>query len=716
MEKRYTPDTKISELSGVGKVRCERLNHLGIHTVRDLIYYFPRSYENRGNISLLGSFDTENMRSYILTVASTVSSNKVKGGLNISRFRAFDDSGSVEVIFFNSPFVKDVFEIGATFRFYGKLTFNKNRRINLVNPKYEAIIDGVPLDDYLPVYTLTEGISSKVLSKLIRSAVDDVLPLMEDPLPESIRTSFELASLGYAIKNAHFPIDNDALWRARRRLAFDEMFYFGLGIAVSASKKSLTPGVSFSPCSLKPFTDLLSYELTGAQKNAINDVYRDTVLKKVDGITPAMARILVGDVGCGKTVCAAAAIYIAHKSGYQSALMVPTEILAVQHYEDLSKLLGALGLRCALLTGSTPAAKKKATYNSLAIGEIDLVIGTHALLSDKVVFEKLGLIVTDEQHRFGVEQRAVLKERTSSAHVLVMSATPIPRTLALALYGDLDISRIDEMPQGRQRVDTFVVDESYRTRINSFIDKQIRLGGQCYIVCPSIEADEDVGEEYIPSSLTSNEMVACKSLNLKSAIDYAEEISKTFPHCKVECLHGRLKNTEKDRIMSSFASGETKILVSTTVIEVGVNVPSATLMIVENAERFGLSQLHQLRGRVGRGSRKSYCILVSDLKTEKAQARLEVMRTTYDGYEIAEKDLLLRGPGDFFSSYSADNIRQSGGFEFRFASTCDDGELFDMAFSAAREIAKRDPELLELDHVGLRIEMSRRILSVSDIS
>ena len=716
MEKRYTPDTKISELSGVGKVRCERLGHLGIHTVRDLIYYFPRSYENRGDVSLLGSFDTENMRSYILTVASTVSSSKIKGNLTISRFRAFDDSGSVEVIFFNSPYVKEVFEIGATFRFYGKLSFNKNRRFSLVNPKYEAVIDGMPLDDYLPVYTLTEGISSKILAKLIKSAVDDVLPLMDDPLPEEVRTSRGLATLGYAIKNAHFPIDNDALWRARRRLAFDEMFYFGLGIAVSASRKSLTPGVTFAPCSLQPFTDMLPYELTGAQKKAINDVYRDTVIKRVDGITPAMARILVGDVGCGKTVCAAAAIYIAFKSGYQSALMVPTEILAIQHFSDLSELLGGLGVRCALLTGSVTAARKKAIYNSLAFGEIDLVIGTHALLSDKVTFNKLGLIVTDEQHRFGVEQRAVLKERTSSAHMLVMSATPIPRTLALALYGDLDISRIDEMPKGRQRVDTFVVDESYRTRINSFIDKQIRLGGQCYIVCPSIEAEEDAGEEYIPSSLSTSEMVACNSLNLKSAVDYAEEIRAAFPHCKVECLHGRLKNAEKDRIMSSFASGETHILVSTTVIEVGVNVPNATLMIVENAERFGLSQLHQLRGRVGRGSRKSYCILVSDLKTEKAQARLEVMRSTYDGYEIAEKDLLLRGPGDFFSSYSGDNIRQSGGFEFHFASSCDDGELFDSAFSAAREIAKRDPELLEIEHVGLRIEMSRRILSVSDIS
>ncbi len=715
MNKRYTPDTKISELSGVGKARSEKLSHLGIFTVRDLIYYFPRSYENRGSIARLGDYSTEAAHSYILTVASGVTSARLKKNLTVSRFRAFDDSGSVEIVFFNSTFVKEVFVVGGVFRFYGKLTFNKNRRATLVNPKYDPVIEGVPLESLVPLYTLTDGISSKIINKLIKSAIDDVLPLLEDPLPDGIRRENSLASLGYAIKNAHFPLDEQSLLGARRRLAFDEMFYFGLGIALSTGKKSITAGVSFSPCSLSPLTDLLPYELTGAQKRAINDIYADTVLKRVDGITPAMSRILVGDVGCGKTVCAAAAIYIAFKSGYQSALMVPTEILAQQHFADLSDLLGRLGVRVELLTGSLTPSKKRDVHERLADGEIDLVIGTHALISDKVNFSRLGLIVTDEQHRFGVEQRGILKSRTEAAHMLVMSATPIPRSLALALYGDLDISRIDEMPKGRNRVDTFVVDESYRTRINSFIEKQIKLGGQCYVVCPSIEKEEDT-EELYPVSLSSVELVSYDSLALKSAVEYTEELKRAFPKIKIECLHGRMKNAEKEAVMSSFASGETKILVSTTVIEVGVNVPNATLMIVENAERFGLSQLHQLRGRVGRGAKKSYCILVSDLKTEKAQARLNVMRSCYDGYEIAERDLMLRGPGDFFSSYSSNNIRQSGGFEFKFASYCDDKALFDSAFIAAKSVASDDPTLTKTEHIALRNEMASRVIRVSDIS
>ena len=706
----------LSELHGVGKTRSEKLSSLGLNTVRDLIYYFPRSYENRGDVAMLGDYDTESARSYILTVSSTVQSARLKKNLTVSHFRAFDDSGSVEITFFNSPFVKEVFVIGGVFRFFGKLSFNKNRRATLVNPKYEPVVDGIPLEDLVPLYTLTDGISSKILNKLIKSAIDDVLPLIEDPLPDSVRMANSLSSLGFAIKNAHFPTDADALLSARRRLAFDEMFYFGLGIALSTGKKSITPGVSFSPCSLSPLTDLLPYELTGAQKKAINDVYRDTVLNRVDGITPAMSRILVGDVGCGKTVCAAAAIYIAYKSGYQSALMVPTEILAIQHFNDLSELLGALGMRVSLLTGSLTPSRKRAIHEALSGGEIDLVIGTHALISKGVEFSRLGLIVTDEQHRFGVEQRGVLKNKTESAHMLVMSATPIPRSLALALYGDLDISRIDEMPKGRNRVDTFVVDESYRERIHSFIEKQIRLGGQVYVVCPSIEKDDEETDEFYPVSMSSGELVNYNSLQLKSAVEYSEEIKKIFPDIKVACLHGRMKNFEKDEVMSAFVNGETKILVSTTVIEVGVNVPNATLMIVENAERFGLSQLHQLRGRVGRGTKKSYCILVSDLKTEKAQTRLNVMHTCYDGYEIAERDLMLRGPGDFFSSYCGDNIRQSGGFEFKFASACDDKDLFDSAFSAARSIAKEDPTLTKTEHVSLRNEMATRVMKVSDIS
>ena len=696
-------DSPVSILAGVGDVRAKQLEKLGIKTIKDLIFHFPRAYEKRGDIIPLSHFDTEKNCSFILTVACEVSQVTIKRGLTISKFRAFDESGSCEVVFFNAPFVKKVFHIGSEFRFFGKPSLQKNK-IQLVNPQYEPYVKGIPLPDYTPIYPQTEGLSSKQLDKLIKSAINDVLPQIKDPIPNYLRINGELSTLTYSIINAHFPTSDDALNKALTRLAFDEMFYFGIGISMSASKKKRGGGICFSPCSLTPLTDLLPYELTSSQKQAINDIYKDTVTSRED-ISPMM-RIIVGDVGCGKTICAVAAIYIAVKSGYQAALMVPTEILANQHYEDVHNLLSKLGMRVALILGSTKQKEKKAIEAGLASGEIDVVIGTHALLSDKISFSKLGLVITDEQHRFGVMQRAKLKDKASDAHLLVMSATPIPRTLALAMYGDLDVSRITEMPKGRQRVDTYVVNESYRERLNNFISKQIELEGQVYIVCPSIEKKEDDTDEiifdFIGSGYSSN------SLNLKNAVDYAEELKKALPNLRVGLLHGRIKPAEKDVIMTEFSNGNIDVLVSTTVIEVGVNVPNASLMIVENAERFGLSQLHQLRGRVGRGKRKSYCILVSDINSEKAVERLNVMKTTYDGYEIAEKDLFLRGPGDFFSSVSKDNFRQSGGFEFKFASMCSDPDLFSKAFSYAKSLVEKDP-LLELEeHQDLKTEVADR--------
>ena len=708
--------TPVIELNGVGKTRAEQLSRLGIFTLRDLIYYFPRAYEHRGNVALLGDYDTQNARSYILTVATSPTSAKLKTGLTITKFRAFDESGSCEIIFFNSPFVKDLFHIGDVFRFYGKATFSKMKRLTLTGPKFEAVIPGKQLEDFVPVYSLTDGISSKILDKLIRVAINDLLPFIKDPIPQAIALEEGLPSLAYSIQNIHFPSSKEALEKAQRRLAFDEMFYFGMGIAISRSQRTSFKGEKFSPCSLKPITELLPYELTNSQKNAINDVYKDTVLNSENGHTSAMARIIVGDVGSGKTICAAAAMFIAKQSGYQSALMVPTEILANQHYQDISELFGKLGISVALLTGSTSQRKKQEIYERLSSGEIDVVIGTHALISEKVEFKSLGLIVTDEQHRFGVRQRGVLKNKAQSAHMLVMSATPIPRTLALAIYGDLDISRITELPKGRQRVDTYVVDESYRSRLINFIEKQIALGGQCYIVCPSIEKDEESdGPLYTLESI--NARSDSDPLDeLKNAVQYTEDLKAALPKIQIECLHGKMKNSVKDEIMKRFSSGETKVLVSTTVIEVGVNVPNASLMIVENADRFGLSQLHQLRGRVGRGTRKSYCILVSNNKSEKSKARLEVMRTTYDGYEIADKDLLLRGPGDFFSSNTSNNLRQSGGFEFNFASLCDDTTLMEKAFSIAKSIVSADPMLERDEHKLLKDELDRLTTIPSTIS
>lgn len=702
----------IVKMSGVGKVTAERLEKLGITTVEDLVYYFPRAYERRGNIRPLSHFSTDYPSAFILTVATEVSSVKIRGGMVLSKFRAFDESGSIEVIFFNSQFVKDIFHVGSVFRFYGKVSFSKNKP-QLQNPKYEPLVEGIPLPDFVPIYPLTQGLSSKQIDKLVRLALNDILPKLEDPLPENIRLERELPTLSYAIKNVHCPQDEESLKKSLERLAFDEMLYFGIGISISAATKSLGEGVRFSPCSLEPITSMLPYELTDSQKQAVNDIYRDTVIGKDGKISP-MARIIVGDVGCGKTICATLALYLAAKSGYQSALMVPTEILARQHFDDISELLGGVGIKVELLLGSTSQKEKNRIRTAAESGMVDVLIGTHTLISDKTEFKKLGLIITDEQHRFGVNQRGALKEKTESAHLLVMSATPIPRTLALTLYGDLDVSRITEMPKGRQRVDTFVVDESYRTRLNDFIRKQVALGGRCYVVCPSIEKGED-NSEIITEKI--GEFVSASSLNLKSVVEYTEELKKSLPGIDVALLHGKMKSAEKDEVMSDFASGKAQVLVSTTVIEVGVNVPSATLMIVENAERFGLSQLHQLRGRVGRGSRKSYCILVSDATAEKSRARLEVMRTTYDGYQIAENDLMLRGPGDFFNSNSQNNIRQSGGFEFKFASMCDSHELLERAFGCAKAIVNSDPTLSLVEHSGLKKRLEEHLnISLSTIS
>lgn len=709
---KITAATAVSELNGVGKVRAAQLSKLGISTVGDLIYYFPRAYEKRGDIHLLSECDTERQCAYLLTVSTEVKNASVKRGLTISKFRAFDESGSVDITFFNSPYVKDVFHIGSTFRFWGKMNIQKNK-LQLVNPKYEPYVEGMPMADFVPIYPLTDGISSKQIDKLIKSAINDILPEIIDPIPDNIRLDNSLPTLTYALKNAHFPDSDTALIKAQRRLAFDEMLYFGIGISQSATQRTRGEGIKLSPCSLAPLTDLLPYELTNSQKQAINDIYRDCVIGK-DGVVSPMARIIVGDVGCGKTICATAAAYITAKSGYQTALMVPTEILARQHYSELKALLGRLDLTVELLIGSTSQKEKRRIKDALLKGEIDVVIGTHALITDDVDFSRLGLVITDEQHRFGVGQRAKLKEKASQVHMLVMSATPIPRTLALTMYGDLDVSRITEMPKGRQVVDTFVVNEGYRYRLNDFIRKQISLGGQCYVVCPAIEQNE---EDAFIVDYSTGEVINEKSLHLKSALEFSEELKAALPDISIEVLHGKMKAAQKDEIMSRFSSGETKVLVSTTVIEVGVNVPNACLMIVENAERFGLSQLHQLRGRVGRGTRKSFCVLVSDLNSQKSKERLEVMRTTHNGFDIAEKDLLLRGPGDFFSSVSDNNLRQSGGFEFRFASMCDSTDLLAKAFAVAKSIVSADPELVLPIHKEIKKETERRIkVSESTIS
>ena len=688
-------------LPGVGEKRAEQLARLGLHTVSDLLFHFPRAYENRGDVvSLAGTQEPARAgarQAVILTVSTAPRRSRLKNRMTLLKFRAFDDSGTCEVAFFNQDYLADSFPIGAVFRFFGRVE-RTGRGFSLTNPAFEPYTEGSALPPLFPVYPLTEGLSNKLISGLIRQAMP-AIARMEDPLPEDIREREGLCTLAFALRTVHCPPDFQSLHTAKTRFAFDEFFRFALGLGMQGGGARVggAPVCCVSEETFAGFRALLPYELTAAQERTIAEIRHDMASGT------AMNRMLVGDVGCGKTVCAAAAVYVAVRSGRQAAIMAPTGILAAQHAAELIPLFARIGIRGELLTGATTAARKRKIRAALAdpdpAARLDFVIGTQALLSAGVDFAAPALVVTDEQHRFGVNQRAALSDKNRHAHLLCMSATPIPRSLALVLYGDLDVSRIDQMPPGRQRVDTFVVDESYRARLDAFIRKNVAAGGQVYIVCPAVEQAEGAEEAdeagLIP--LTADFAAATPPAPtlppLRAAVQYAAELAERLPDLRIGFVHGRMKQAEKDGIMQAFTAGEVQVLVSTTVIEVGVNVPNACLMIVENAERFGLSQLHQLRGRVGRGNRKSYCILVRAGGGDAARARLEVMRTTYDGFRIAEQDLAQRGPGDFLAPAAGGSIRQSGGF--RLAEGWNDAGLMDRAFGDARALLASDPTLGE---------------------
>ena len=688
-------------LPGVGEKRAGQLARLGLHTVSDLLFHFPRAYENRGDVvSLAGTQEPARAgarQAVILTVSTAPRRSRLKNRMTLLKFRAFDDSGTCEVAFFNQDYLADSFPIGAVFRFFGRVE-RTGRGFSLTNPAFEPYTEGSALPPLFPVYPLTEGLSNKLISGLIRQAMP-AIARMEDPLPEDIREREGLCTLAFALRTVHCPPDFQSLHTAKTRLAFDEFFRFALGLGMQGGGARVggAPVCCVSEETFAGFRALLPYQLTAAQERTIAEIRHDIASGT------AMNRMLVGDVGCGKTVCAAAAVYVAVRSGRQAAIMAPTGILAAQHAAELIPLFARIGIRGELLTGATTAARKRKIRAALAdpdpAARLDFVIGTQALLSAGVDFAAPALVVTDEQHRFGVNQRAALSDKNRHAHLLCMSATPIPRSLALVLYGDLDVSRIDQMPPGRQRVDTFVVDESYRARLDAFIRKNVAAGGQVYIVCPAVEQAEGAEEAdeagLIP--LTADFAAATPPAPtlppLRAAVQYAAELAERLPDLRIGFVHGRMKQAEKDGIMQAFTAGEVQVLVSTTVIEVGVNVPNACLMIVENAERFGLSQLHQLRGRVGRGNRKSYCILVRAGGGDAARARLEVMRTTYDGFRIAEQDLAQRGPGDFLAPAAGGSIRQSGGF--RLAEGWNDAGLMDRAFGDARALLASDPTLGE---------------------
>lgn len=685
----------VTDITGIGKSRAEAFSRLGIFTVRDLLYHFPRAYENRGDVRTIQAATDGLTHALILVIATEPKTARLRRGMTITKFRAFDESGTVEIVYFNQTYAQHIFTVGQEFRFYGKLTEGK-KLYTMTNPVYEPITPGAPLDDLVPRYPLGEGLTPKIVASAIAAALPS-LSAIQDFLPEYIRQKHGLPTLATAIKTLHSPATHEVLRPAIDRMAFDEYLIFSLGLSLT---KRVGRREGAAPCpkqNITPFLSLLPYELTESQKAAVREIASDMI-----GKSPSpMSRILVGDVGCGKTVCAAIAAYIAMLNGHQAAIMAPTEILARQHYGELAPLFEKLGLRTELLLGSTPARQKERIYASLLAApaeRTDLLIGTHALLNDKLAFSDLGITITDEQHRFGVDQRTAIRERNPAAHLLVMSATPIPRTLALVLYGDLDISRITEMPKGRMRVDTHLIGDAMRERMNGFIRRTLEEGGQVYVVCPAIEEEDAIplGRVFLPS----DDLVP-----VRAAVEHAEVLQAAFPDYTVACLHGKMKSADKDDVMRRFADGQIHILVSTTVIEVGVNVPNASLMIVENAERFGLSQLHQLRGRVGRGQRRSYCILVSDSKGEAARHRLSALCNTYDGYAIAEEDLRWRGPGDFFAS--EDGIRQSGGLRFSPLASAATETVIAAAFSEAADILKADRDLEAPEHRTLAEEVNR---------
>ncbi|MBR2929585.1 MAG: ATP-dependent DNA helicase RecG [Oscillospiraceae bacterium] len=667
-------DTDIRYLAGVGEARAKTLRKLGIETVGDLLSYFPRTYEDRKLSPSISSLIVGENAAVVAMVASTPTLSRIRKGLSLVKFRAVDQSGALEITFFNRPYAKEQFHRGESYVFYGKVEGTLLRR-QMNNPVVEKEGAAQLTGSIVPVYPLTAGVTQTLLIKLMRQGLAAASELPEE-LPDDIRQKHNLCYVNYAYENIHFPPSPEELAIARRRLVFEELFFLTAGLRLWRSQRAR---IAVTPCEaidLASFYDALPFTLTGAQRRAIADGVSDMCAG-----TP-MSRLCQGDVGSGKTMVAAALTYFAAKNGLQTAFMAPTEVLAEQHYKGLAPLMEQLGLRTALLTGSTGTKARRELLSQLAAGEIDLLLGTHALISEDVTYQKLGLVVTDEQHRFGVRQRAALSEKGVHPHMLVMSATPIPRTLALILYGDLDVSLIDELPPGRQKIDTFFLHTGYHERIYSFLRKQVAEGRQAYVVCPMVEENEEIEDER------------------KSVMEYARFLQEEiFPDLRIGYVHGRMKAKEKAAAMADFAGGVTHILVSTTVIEVGVDVPNATVMLVENAERFGLSQLHQLRGRVGRGKHKSYCILLSDNRNPETRERLKVMTETADGFRIAEEDLRLRGPGDFFGQ------RQHGLPAMRAADLSCDMPLLQEAQTAAEELLRQDPGLLL--HPAMREKVTR---------
>jgi len=643
----------VTILKGVGPTKAKQFAALNIHTLGDLICHFPRGYEDRTKLVSIAKLEVDTPACFKAMVMNTPRTSHIRKGLDLTKVQVADHSGRLSLTFFNNKYAAGQLQYGQKYIFYGAVS-GDFIGYNMTNPIFERL-DSPPVTTrrILPIYPLTAGLTNAAMLKAVRQALEVCDPPAEI-IPEAVRRQYGILSADRAYYAIHEPNDMAEAELAKKRLIFEEFFVFSAGLSLMRAARAEKKTLPWKNLDLRPFLAALPFSLTGAQRRAVEDILAD-----LRSGAP-MNRLVQGDVGSGKTMVAAAAAYCAANNHRQSALMAPTEILAEQHYASMEKLFAPLGISVALLTGSMTPKKKREVREAIASGEAQFIVGTHALLSDATQFNDLGLVITDEQHRFGVGQRARLSAKGSDPHLLVMSATPIPRTLALLMYGDLEVSIIDELPPGREAVDTFLVGESYRPRINAFIRKQVQEGHQCFVVCPAVEENED--------------------MSIKAATVWAETLQQTvFPDLRIALLHGQMKGAEKEDTMASFARGEADVLVATTVIEVGVDVPNATLMVIEDADRFGLSQLHQLRGRVGRGKAKSYCILTSRNRNTETLQRLKALCKTTDGFKIAEEDLKMRGPGDFFGQ------RQSGLPTFRVANLSYDLQTLKDAQSASAQ-------------------------------
>ncbi|MDR2940376.1 MAG: ATP-dependent DNA helicase RecG [Clostridiales bacterium] len=664
-------DDPISKIKNIGEKRALLFSKLNIFTVRGLIEYYPRDYEDRGNIKKIDELIAGESNAFIGKVVSPAE-NLLINGKKITKLIFKDEAGKLEIIWFNMFFLKNVFVKGQEYIFYGKVT-DKFGRLRVESPEYELVSGGglVNAGRIVPVYSLTHGLSQKFLRTTINYVLENIEDDIADVMPNYIRERYSLMDKKPAITNIHFPESESAFFKARGRLVFEELFFMQASlIKLKGYIKNRVDGLVFKEVDISTLD--LPFALTNAQERALAEIISD----EKSGY--AMNRLVQGDVGSGKTVIALISAYVAIKNGYQVCLMAPTEVLANQHFIYFKGYFDKLGIKTELLVGSLTKRQKNSIYFNIESGFTKMIIGTHAIIQSGVRMKNLGYVITDEQHRFGVGQRRDLTLKGNNPHVLVMTATPIPRTLALILYGDLDISIIDEMPPGRQNIDTFFVTGKYLPRVHNFIREEAEKGRQIYIICPSIDGENE---------------------QLKSVLSYTEVLAKELSPLKVNCLHGKMKQDEKNLIMDGFSKNLFSVLVSTTVIEVGINVKNATLIIIENAERFGLSQLHQLRGRVGRDSHKSYCILISDTKNKYSKQRLQMMVQTNDGFAISEMDLKLRGPGEFFG------LKQHGIQELKIANIYKDMEILKLVSEAVNidysllsneEIVRLDNELCKI--------------------